>query len=50
MNMATRTDTRSPPLHVADTHDLFRVHGAPENNRQGRQHRDPEALESYVGT
>ena len=30
--MATRTDTRSPALHVADTHDLIRVHGARVNN------------------
>ena len=32
MSMATRTDTRSPALHVADSHDLIRVHGARENN------------------
>jgi excinuclease UvrABC ATPase subunit len=32
MSMATRTDTKSPALHVADTHDLIRVHGARENN------------------
>jgi hypothetical protein len=32
MNMATRTDTQSPALHVADSHDLIRVHGARENN------------------
>ena len=25
-------DTRSPALHVADSHDLIRVHGARENN------------------
>ncbi|HEV7726164.1 MAG TPA: excinuclease ABC subunit UvrA, partial [Modestobacter sp.] len=30
--MATRTDTQSPELHVADSHDLIRVHGARENN------------------
>jgi excinuclease UvrABC ATPase subunit len=30
--MATRTDTRSPALHVADSHDLIRVHGARVNN------------------
>ncbi len=29
--MATRADTRSPALHVADGHDLIRVHGAREN-------------------
>jgi excinuclease UvrABC ATPase subunit len=28
----TRTDTQSPALHVADSHDLIRVHGARENN------------------
>jgi excinuclease UvrABC ATPase subunit len=30
--MATMTDTRSPGLHVADRHDLIRVHGARVNN------------------
>jgi excinuclease UvrABC ATPase subunit len=30
--MATRTDTRSPALHVADGHDLIRVQGARVNN------------------
>ena len=30
--MATRTDTPSPVLHVADRHDLIRVHGARVNN------------------
>src|SRR2546425_9983997 len=32
MSMATRTDTQSPALHVGDSHDLIRVHGARENN------------------
>ncbi|MDP9868102.1 MULTISPECIES: excinuclease ABC subunit UvrA [Streptosporangium] len=32
MSMATRTDTQSPALHVADCHDLIRVQGARENN------------------
>jgi excinuclease UvrABC ATPase subunit len=32
MSMATRTDTQSPALHDADTHDLIRVHGARVNN------------------
>ena len=32
MSMATRTDTQSPALHVADNHDLIRVHGARVNN------------------
>ncbi len=32
--MATMTDTQSPALHVADSHDLIRVHGARENNLQ----------------
>ncbi|WP_405807681.1 excinuclease ABC subunit UvrA [Streptomyces sp. NBC_00210] len=32
MSMATRTDTQSPGLHAADSHDLIRVHGARENN------------------
>ncbi|MET7602015.1 excinuclease ABC subunit UvrA [Streptomyces avermitilis] len=30
--MATRTDTQSPVLHAADSHDLIRVHGARVNN------------------
>jgi excinuclease UvrABC ATPase subunit len=32
MSMATRTGARSPEPHVADSHDLIRVHGACENN------------------
>src|SRR4051795_6011658 len=32
MSMATGTDTQSPSLHAADSHDLIRVHGARENN------------------
>jgi len=32
MSMATRTHTQAPALHVADSHDLIRVHGARENN------------------
>ncbi|CAM5409595.1 UvrABC system protein A OS=Streptomyces antimycoticus OX=68175 GN=SANT12839_014820 PE=3 SV=1 [Streptomyces antimycoticus] len=32
MSMATETDQRSPVPHVADSHDLIRVHGARENN------------------
>ncbi len=32
MSKATRTDAESPALHVADTHDLIRVHGARVNN------------------
>ncbi len=32
MSKATRTDTQSPALHVADSHDLIRVHGARVNN------------------
>jgi excinuclease UvrABC ATPase subunit len=30
--MATRPDTQSPALHVAESHDLIRVYGARENN------------------
>jgi hypothetical protein len=30
--MATRSDTQSPALHLADRHDLIRVQGARENN------------------
>ncbi len=32
MSMATRTDTQSPALRVADSHELIRVHGARVNN------------------
>ncbi len=32
MNNNTRTNTQPPALHVADSHDLIRVHGASENN------------------
>ena len=30
MSMATRTDTQSPALHVADSHDLICMQGARE--------------------
>jgi hypothetical protein len=30
--MATRTDTLSPALHAADSHDLISMHGARVNN------------------
>jgi excinuclease UvrABC ATPase subunit len=32
MSTAAREDTQSPALHVADSHDLIRVHGARVNN------------------
>src|SRR5216683_6907231 len=32
MSMATRTDTQSRALQIADSHDLIRVHGARVNN------------------
>ena len=32
MSIATRTDRQSPTAHVADSHDLIRVHGARVNN------------------
>ncbi|PZS11960.1 MAG: daunorubicin resistance protein DrrC, partial [Solirubrobacterales bacterium] len=32
MSMATRADTPSPAPHVADSHELIRVHGARVNN------------------
>ncbi|NBE50474.1 ATP-binding cassette domain-containing protein [Streptomyces boluensis] len=32
MSRATKKDTQSPAPHVADSHDLIRVHGARENN------------------
>ena len=30
--MTTRTDKQSPELHIADSHDMIRVHGARVNN------------------
>jgi excinuclease UvrABC ATPase subunit len=32
MRIATRTETQSPALHVAASHELIRVHGARQNN------------------
>ena len=32
MSKVTKTDTKLPALHVADSHDVIRVHGARENN------------------
>jgi excinuclease UvrABC ATPase subunit len=32
MSTVTRTDTQPPALHIADRHDLIRVHRARENN------------------
>jgi excinuclease UvrABC ATPase subunit len=32
MTTAKRTDSQSPALHAADSHDMIRVHGARENN------------------
>ncbi|HZL03261.1 MAG TPA: DNA excisionase, partial [Cellulomonas sp.] len=32
MDIAAPTDTRSPAVHRADSHDLIRVVGARENN------------------
>ncbi|MGW0916296.1 ATP-binding cassette domain-containing protein [Streptomyces sp. NPDC002784] len=32
MTRATRRDTQSPAPHIADSHDMIRVHGARENN------------------
>ncbi|MGI8597458.1 MAG: hypothetical protein ACR2LY_09285, partial [Thermoleophilaceae bacterium] len=32
MSKAARTGTQSPELHVADRHELIRVHGARVNN------------------
>src|SRR5947208_13496191 len=32
MSTVTRTNTQSPALHGADSHELIRVHGARENN------------------
>jgi excinuclease UvrABC ATPase subunit len=33
MSKATRTDTKAPALHVADRHDLIRVHGGHDGGR-----------------
>ncbi|MGH7297981.1 MAG: excinuclease ABC subunit UvrA, partial [Polyangiaceae bacterium] len=33
--MVMRSDPKSPASHVADRHDLIRVHGARENNLKG---------------
>jgi hypothetical protein len=41
--MATRTDTQSPGLHVADRHDLIRVHGARVSNLNDRVAASPPA-------
>jgi hypothetical protein len=43
MSMAARTDTQSPALHVADSHDLIRVHGArcPEGRLSEVRIQDP---------
>ncbi len=35
MSTATRTDAQPPALHIADRHDLIRVHGARVNNLKG---------------
>ena len=32
MSIATMTETQAPALHLADSHDMIRVHGARENN------------------
>ncbi|HEV7419854.1 MAG TPA: excinuclease ABC subunit UvrA [Mycobacterium sp.] len=32
MSKTSKTHTKAPALHAADTHDLIRVHGARENN------------------
>src|SRR5262245_34970395 len=32
MSMTARTDSQAPAMHVGDSHDLIRVHGARENN------------------
>jgi hypothetical protein len=48
MSMATGTDRQSAAVHVADRHDLIRVHGARVNNlfsRLGKPHvGSPEAF------
>ncbi len=37
MSTATKSDTRSPAPHAADSHDLIRVHGARVNNLKNIQ-------------
>jgi hypothetical protein len=41
--MATRTGMQSPALHVADSHDLVRVHGAFVNNLRASASRSRSA-------
>jgi hypothetical protein len=51
MSVATRTDTQSPALHVADSQDLIRVQGARENapiilrSARGAHRYSPECVE-----
>jgi excinuclease UvrABC ATPase subunit len=48
--MTTRTDTRSSAMHVADGHDLIRVHGARENNLKDLSVRIPKRrLTAFTG-
>ena len=35
MSTASTTDVPTPAPHLADSHDLIRVHGARENNLKG---------------
>jgi hypothetical protein len=41
---STRTDTQSPALHVADSHDLIRVQRARENNHKDVSVETPKRL------
>ena len=43
MSKATRNARDRRRRHVADSHDLIRVHGRAREQPQGRQRRDPEA-------
>lgn len=49
MSMATRTDSQSPAPHVADSHDLIRVHGARVNNLKDVSIEIPKRLTVFTG-
>ena len=48
MSMATSTDAQPPALHVADRHDLIRVHGARENNLKNVSIEIPKPLPELI--
>ena len=48
MSTVPRTDTQPPALHVSDSHDLIRVHGARENNLKNVSVEIPKSSPSGV--